>query len=267
MTEDSCFVRLRKDVNVYLFDPAKRYFHVVIELENVSGALKAVLDVVHGLNLNVLGSFSSVDTAAKVGVWSGFIEDGIQTGPDLKRKLSASPYVHDIMVVESDKGFLVDGVHFPVAFNTGERAVMMEARALKNMLESVTEQFGSGGNVILYQEGRSYGGDVGSKYLARLGGDFITSNMGEALKLYQALGWFRVSKVAEGAGQGPLVIQAEENFECMGAQSKVPHSHFVRGHLEGVVSTWKGAPMECKETSCIAKGDKCCEFALSRRAA
>ncbi|MDG7010822.1 MAG: hypothetical protein JRN57_01755 [Nitrososphaerota archaeon] len=260
-------MRLRKDVNVYLFDPTRKYFHIVMELENVPGALRSVLEVMQGLHLNVLGSFSSVDSSARLGVWSGFVEDSTHSAWDLKRKLGASPFVHDAMVVESSKGFLVDGLHFPVAFNTGTRAVMMGARALANMLGTVNEQFGSGGNVILYEEGRSYGKEVGAEYMMKLGADFIASNLAEVLKLYQALGWFRVSAVKSDPAGGTIAIQAEENFECAGADSKVPHSHFVRGHLEGMATTWLGKPMECRETLCIAKGDERCEFVLSPRAA
>ena len=257
---------MRKDVNVYLFDPTRKFFQIVIELENVPGALRSVLEVMHGLELNILGSFSSVDSSARLGVWSGFVEDSTHTAPDLKRKLAASPFVHDAMVVESRKGFLVDGVHFPLAFNTGTRAVMMGAKTLANMLGTVNEQYGSGGNAILYEEGRSYGKDTGADYLTRLGGDFIVSNMGEVLKLYQALGWFRVAKVKFDAEAGSLLLQAEENFECSGVDSRVPHSHFVRGHLEGMVTTWLGRPMEAKETLCLAKGDKFCEFVITPRA-
>ena len=260
-------MRLRKDVNVYLFDPARKYFHIVIELENVPGALKSVLEVMQGLRLNILGSFTSVDSAARLGVWSGFVEDSDHSAVDLKRKLGASPVVHDAMVVESNKGFLVDSLHFPVTLNTGTRAVMMGTKPLANMLSTVTERFGSGGNVILYEEGASYGRELGREHLLRLGANFILTNLEDVVKLYQALGWFRVDGVKGGPKWEHVVIRVAESFECAGVESKVPHSHFVRGHLEGMLTTWLGRQMECKETLCIAKGDKECEFVLTLRAA
>lgn len=256
-------MRLRKDVNVYLFDPTRRYFHIVIELENVPGALHNVLEVMRGLNLNVLGSFSSVDSAAQVGVWSGFVEDSDHGAPELKRKLGASPYVHDAMVVESSKGFLVDGVHFPLAFNTGTRAVMMTAKYVAKMMETIRKEFGSGGNVIIYEEGKAYGKDVGAEYLQRLGGDFVASNLADVLKLYQALGWFRVEAVEADRSSGKVLLRTSENFECAGSESKVPLSHFVRGHIAGSLTTYMGKEMACEETSCIAAGDKYCEFSVT----
>ncbi|MDG6956296.1 MAG: hypothetical protein JRN71_06870 [Nitrososphaerota archaeon] len=260
-------MRLRKDVNVYLFDPTRKYFHIVIELENVPGALRSVLEVMHGLNLNILGSFTSVDSAARLGVWSGFVEDSDHSAMDLKRRLGASPVVHDAMVVESNKGFLVDSLHFPVTFNTGTRAVMMGAKSLASMLSSVTERFGSGGNVILYEEGASYGRELGQEYLLRMGADFIMANFEDVVKLYQALGWFKVEGVKAGPNWEQVVVRVAESFECSGVESKVPHSHFVRGHLEGMLTSWLGSPMECKETLCIARGDKACEFVLTPRPA
>jgi predicted hydrocarbon binding protein len=259
-------VRLRKDVNVYIYDPSKKHYHVMIELENVPGALVSVLEVVRKIGLNILGSSTSVDSASRVGVWSGFVEDGDHGADELKRRLSGSPYVHDVMVVESKDGFLVDGVSFPLAYNTGARAVLMNARSLSNMLRNVKAQFGSGGNVILYEEGRSYGKDVGGEYVLALGGDFLSRHTAEALKLYQALGWFRVAKVREDE-DGSLTVQAEDNFECSGRDTKAPNSHFVRGHIEGVITAWTGRPMECREVRCAATGDECCEFVLTPRGA
>lgn len=255
-------MRLRKDVNVYLYDPSKKYFQIVIELENVPGALHNVLDVMLELRLNVLGSFSSVESAARVGVWSGFVEDNDHSAGELKRKLSSSAYVHDVMVVESSRGFLVDGIHFPLAFNTGTRAVMMTAKALAKMLGAVRTRYGSGGNFILYEEGRSYGKDIAGEYLVKLGADFVVSNIAEVLKLYQALGWFRVEGVKADVKGGNVTIRALDSFECVGGEARVPLSQFVRGHLEGALTTWLGREMECEEKHCIATGEKYCEFVL-----
>ncbi|MDG7012812.1 MAG: hypothetical protein JRN46_01125 [Nitrososphaerota archaeon] len=257
---------MRKDVNVCLFDPARKYFQIVLELENVPGALKSAMEVIHGLDLNILGSFTSADSAARVGVWSGFVEDGEYTAQDLKRKLGASPAVHDAIVMESNNGFLVDSVHFPVAFNNGTRAIMMGAGAAANMLSTMNERFGTGGNVILHEEGKTYGRELGREYLLRLGADFIMANLEDVVKLYQALGWFRVEGAKAAPGWERVSVRAADSFECAGVEAKVPHSHFVRGHLEGMLTVWLGKPMECREALCIAKGDEVCEFTLTPRA-
>jgi predicted hydrocarbon binding protein len=255
-------VRLQKDVNVYLHYPSGKFYQIVVELKNVPGALHDFLGVLLDLNLNILGSFSSVDAMAKTGVWSGFVEDSQHSAAELKRRISSSTYVLDSVVVESKDGFLVDGVHFPFAFNTGDRAIMMRSKFVGAMLSSVRKQFGSGGDVIIYEEGRAYGLDVWADYVRRLGAGFLRSNLQETMKIYQALGWFRLESVDQSLRDGSITIRTSDSFECEGVKSEGPHCQFVRGHLSGGLTTIMGEEVACKETKCIAAGDKYCEFVL-----
>jgi predicted hydrocarbon binding protein len=259
-------MRLRKDVNVYLHDPGATFFHVVVELENVPGALQGLLGVLRNMKLSVLSSFSSVDSSAKTGVWSAFVEDSGRTASELKKVVSSAPHVVDSVVISSKEGYLVDGVHFPLALNTGDRAVMMTTKYVMNMLSSVRKEFGSGGDVIVYQEGRSYGSDVGAHYLKRLGSDFVRSNLFEVLQLYQALGWFKLEALDLNLSDHMVTVWTSGCFECEDRKSPKPYSHFVRGHLEGSVSAFLGERLECDEVKCIASGDQFCEFVLKPQA-
>ena len=45
-------MRRRKDVNIYLLDPKRKHFHIVIELENVPGPLNNFVEVMGGVNMN-----------------------------------------------------------------------------------------------------------------------------------------------------------------------------------------------------------------------
>jgi prephenate dehydratase len=67
-------VHLRKHVSAYIYDPSKRFFHVVVELRNAPGALSSLLNVLQGMDLNILGSSSSLMPYDKAGLWSGFVE-------------------------------------------------------------------------------------------------------------------------------------------------------------------------------------------------
>jgi predicted hydrocarbon binding protein len=252
-------------VNVYLYDPTARFFQVVVELKNVPGALRDLLTVLRDMNLNVLSSFSSTDRLAKTGVWSAFVEDSEHTASELKRKISSARHVVDSIVVESKNGYLVDGIHFPLTFNTGDRAVMMRAEYLTKMLASVRKEFGSGGEVIIYEEGRVYGNDVAVDYAERLGADLIRSNFSDVLKLYTALGWFKLEGLDENRQNGTVTMQTSGCFECEGRKSQRPYSHFVRGHLGGFLSVLLGEELECEEVRCIAKGDRFCEFKFKPR--
>ena len=258
-------MRLEKDVNVYLHHPSRKFFHVVVELKNVPGALYDLLGILSNLDLNILGSFSSVDALAKTGVWSGFVENSEHDASELKQKISSSWYVLDSLIVESRDGFLVDGIHFPFAFNTGDKAIMMRSKFVGSMLASVRKKFGTGGDVIIYEEGRAYGHDVWADYSKRLGSEFLLSHLRETMDIYQALGWFKLEDVCQNPQDGSITVRTKENFECEGAMSRSPYSHFVRGHLSGGLTAITGEEVACEETRCIAVGDKCCEFILTPR--
>jgi predicted hydrocarbon binding protein len=259
-------VRLRKQVNVYLHHPSRKLFHLVVELKNVPGALHDVLGVIRDLNLNILGSFYSADSAASTGVWSGFVEDSHHTAAELKEKLSSSQLILDSIVIESKEGFLVDATLFPIALNTGEKAVMMEAGYLGRMLAAVRKRFGTGGESIIHEEGQGYGRDAWTHYVTMLGSGFLRSNLQDVLKLYQALGWFKLEGVDWNDTDRSVTVRTRGNFECEGAKSSSPYSHFVRGHLAGGLTAIMGKEMACEETKCIAVGDEYCEFVLRPRA-
>ncbi len=255
-------MRLRKDVNVYLYDPSKKFFQVVVELKNVPGALSSVLGVFQNLNLNVLGSFSSVTTYAGTGVWSGFVEDSRHTASELKEKISSSRYVLDSIVVESKEGFLIDSVHFPLSWNTGDTAVMMRGKYLGRMLDKMREKFGTGGEAIIYEEGHVYGKESWTNLAARLGAGFMRSNLQDVLKIYPAVGWFKIDEIDQSERDRTVTIRTSGSFECGGRKSDRPYSHFVRGHLCGALTAALGEEMQCEEVKCIAMSEQRCEFVL-----
>ena len=116
--------------------------------------------------------------------------------------------------------------------------------------------------MIIYEQGKASGRDAGAESVSKLGGEFVVDNLAMVTKLYQALGWFRLEEVEFDRENGTILIRTSDNFECAGTASKVPVSQFVRGHLAGSSSTYLGREVSCEETSCIARGDKNCVFAL-----
>ncbi len=258
-------MRLRKDVNVYLYDPSKKFFQLTVELKNAPGALSSVLGILQDLNLNILGSFSSVTAHDMSGVWSAFVEDSRHTATELKKKISSSRYVLDSIVVESKEGFLVDSVHFPLSWNTGDRAVMWRAKYLGGMFDKMRETFGTGGEVLIYEQGHVHGEQTWAEHAARLGAEFTRSNLRDVLKIYQALGWFKIDEIDQSERDQTVTIRISESFECDGRKSVKPYSHFVRGHLCGCLTAILGEQMECKEIRCTAVGDEQCEFVLKHK--
>jgi hypothetical protein len=205
-------VRLRKDVNVFLYNPSSRFLNVVVELKNAPGALASVLNLLQEQGVNTLGSFSSVEPSARTGVWSAFVDGSNVSSAELKRKLSSLPSVLDSMIVDSKDGFLVDGVHFPVAWNTGDRALIMRARFIIEMFERIRRRFGTGGRSTVFEEGYAFGQGTWSELIARIGDEFARSNLKDVLSIYQALGWFKIDSVERSAGGGSAKIRVTMNF-------------------------------------------------------
>lgn len=251
-----------KQVAVYMFDPYRRVLLLSVKLDNVPGALMEVLRILKGHKINVLGSSSSVEPGASSGVWSAFVEGAKLEPEKLRKQIESAEGVVTAAVVGNTDGFLVDSALFPLAWNTGDRAVMMRYRFLNAMFNRVREAFGSGGEVIIFEEGFAYGNESWKDLVESVGRDFARSHIKEMLMIYQAVGWFRLEGVELGK-EGTVTMRAAQNFECEGAKSTSPRSHFVRGHLAGSLTAIMGERMSCEETKCVAKGDPFCEFTLT----
>ena len=62
-------------------------------------------------------------------------------------------------------------------------------------------------------------------------------------------------------------VEIRDCFECAGETSAQPSCHFIAGFLQEFLA-WIGGGRfyPVKESSCMAKGDKCCSFELSKQA-
>lgn len=255
------FVRFPKAVNVAVFHPSQKVLLVTAELRGGLGALIPVLEVLMKENARVLGSSSFAPRGAASGSWSAFVEGERLDAVKLKRSIGSLEGVVTATVKESTDGLLVDSELFPLVWNGGDRMVMMRCQYLRATFEKMKEMFGSGGDTIVFDEGFAFGNEAGKDFARALGKEFTQSHLREMLMIYQSVGWFRLEGV-DLRENGTIVLRAAENFECEGAKSETPHSHFVRGHLAGAASATTGARMSCEETMCVAMGDPVCEFTL-----
>jgi predicted hydrocarbon binding protein len=79
---------------------------------------------------------------------------------------------------------------------------------------------------------------------------------------------FGRSKIMEyDINKGKFVMRLYNSFEAYGwlelyKKSRHPVCHAIRGFLAGAASFMCNYDIDCKETKCLAKGDKYCEFML-----
>jgi len=252
-----------KDVPIYHLNPTKRNFHIVLTLRNVPGALAGVSSIITSSNTNILsGQISVLDGHAH---WSFFAEaeKGGTNAATLRSLLVASEYTEEVAVSEDADGLLVDNVCFPLRWNQGDRAVVIRQRALAEMFTQMRKEFGSGGSVLLYNEGYNMGRGSFELVLERAGKPFIREHLRECMGILASVGWGKFSLVSYDKEGPRLVVRVEDSFECTGFDSDRPYSQFLRGHMCSVLSLLLDAKLKCEETSCVATGSKYCEFRLA----
>jgi len=144
----------------------------------------------------------------------------------------------------------------------GGEAFILRNVTFADFKRALEEKFGSGAIVILYEAGRRCG--------ERSCGRFSQ----QSLKVEELLAKLAEYKRGERWGDirfelNPSTGEGEvEVYECFEAKeygnSTVPVCHFLRGFLEGFLSRALGRPLLLRETACIAQGEKCCRFKVSR---
>jgi predicted hydrocarbon binding protein len=256
-----------KGVILFLYDPKKRFVHVPVVLKNQPGALSDVTKKVTELKLNVLSGFTSVEPGKATGLWSSFAEcpPGEFDAKDLESAISKSNFVEGVRVVESRGGLLTDSLHFPLRMTPGRRAIGFNPTSIASMFRRVYSTFGSGGVVIVYEEGRAVGRQGGMFLLSALGKETLQSRFETVSDLMSGWRWGKVESVETKDGFSWTRIRVRECFESMGGSSAGPLCHFVRGVLEGILEIVSGLPMKATEVRCSAMGNEYCEFEITAR--
>ena len=163
------------------------------------------------------------------------------------------------------KGFMVGEFAFPLYVFPNVRSIIILGEDFQKMIKAMQERLGKIAGVYLYHLAFS-----GGKYM----GNYIKSMLklkerdliAEVLKIYQAAGWGRIELVKFDIDRPELIIRVYGSIECSAFKGLgKPASHFMRGHLSGLLSSLLDTNITLIETKCIAKGDPYCEFSLLRK--
>ena len=243
--------------------PGKKIFHLVFRSGSSFADLARASDGLLREGLKVLSGSLVADDGGSAH-WCVFVEtDRDDLGKDEVAALLKKAVRQGEVVVLGGDDTVVDESHFPLQLATGQRAYLLSEGVIRGMLSRVREVLGTGGDVVVCQEGEAVGrGDF--EAMKDLLGGTLRARLAKLTGLYLAVG-IGVPDVVEldlEAQKG--VVRVYENIECVGAKSRVPYSQWVRGHLAGVTSALFGVRIKCEETKCVACGDPYCEFAISR---
>lgn len=207
---------------------------------------------------------SSAPASSDESVWSFFAEFTEASVPpeEIATRLQSQPELIEVKYEVSKDGLLIDGFHFPLRY-AHDSAIMMRSGTAAAALARINEILGYGhlASVILYEMGEAAGKRTYEAVVNIVGKEMLEQNLPYILQLYSAVGWGIFQFQAFHRETKTATIRVFNNFEC-GSHNKAPIAtgNFIRGHLAGWLGQMFGNNVQVTETSCIAKGDKFCEF-------
>lgn len=245
----------------YYYAPGKQVFQVVLKLKDVQGGLGDALALLKPLvNFVSTHSYALGDGTA---LFTGFAEAVKPTSPDvLKVAVTRSPVVVAAEVTEGRGGLVVDSFHLGVKAGPG-RVILMPTEALSSMFERITKVFGSGGEVILFGEGRDFGSAGGKSFLNLFGKETLLGAADYLVNNYAALGFGVGTLVPLGPGE-VYRARVAECFECSVSRDGKRNCSFMRGVLEGFAATVLDMKVTSAEPRCRCRGDSDCEFVITK---
>jgi predicted hydrocarbon binding protein/predicted amino acid-binding ACT domain protein len=254
---------LSKELLVGRIETGKRLAQILVTMKDEVGAVASVNALISSLNVDIRQSMSYSLAQDSLAIYNAFVvfNDPRVSLFQLVDRLKESAFVVKVEAHEGRDGVIVDGISFPVNWQ-GRRTIILSQTATARMFDAIRFTLGSGGDVVLYQQGSSYGKELAQSFMTRLGGDYLERNFDYTLGLLSATGWGVPTLVGSKDSFPNIAITLQSCFECDGVRAARPACSFVRGFLAGVSSAIVGHIVHCEESHCIATGSPCCEFEL-----
>jgi predicted hydrocarbon binding protein len=244
------------------FAPGKKLVQVVVKLSDAPGSYSSVLNLL-ATRVNLVGTITYT-LSDGTAVFSGFAEalSPKETAEGLRDLIMKSKAAMEADVIEGDDGLLVDTFHSGLV--VGDDAYVLQRRdGLVHMFERVSKILGSGGETLLFEEGKATGQWSVSAMAKRIGAERLRANAGALDRLLAALGFGEVERRrAEGGG---FTFTATDCFECSGKRGSRSGCSFMRGYLAGALAEEVGKDFDCVEEKCRLKGGEACVFKLTLR--
>jgi len=254
---------LSKELLIGRIESGRRLAQVVVTIRDEVGAVASVNALIATLNVDIRQSTSYSLPGDSLAIYNAFVvfNDPKISLIQLVERLEESRHVVKVEANEGRDGIIVDGISFPVNWQ-GRRTVILSQPATTRMFEAMRFNLGSGGEVILYQQGFSYGKELAEFFRVKLGNDYLSRNFEYTLRVLAATGWGVPEFVGSGSGFPNMTISMSSCFECEGVRASQPICCFMRGFLSGVSTTVAGHTVHCEESRCVARGNPRCEFNL-----
>lgn len=247
----------------YYFSSEEKSVHVVAEITDEPGALSSLLSRL-AARVNLIGTSSySLDGNRAVFSAFGRLLTSTDSAKSIRSLTLEAPSVQSCLVWQDNQGLLVDRYHYGLQSGTGERYVMQPVDALGSTFDALVRIFGSGAEVILYNQGVEY---ARSRWagIKKVFGPHPETRLEEVAALVRAMGWAE-STIVHDPKTGVVKCVNTECFECSSPTQDHRGCSFLRGMAVGLAEGIFGRQMTSVETRCIKKGDEVCEFVLTPR--
>ena len=233
-----------------------------LTVENAPGKLKEALEVFAKYKINILhiSGHTMLDWSRAPVFLFVDITDKVDHLEQIKKELesvTSSPVYYKLANV---KGFMIDEFTFPLCTLPGLRSIIILENDFVGMLKGIYERMGDMGRMLFFNIAY-FGGASMAEYLLKrfeLRGEELVR---EVLKIYQASGLGKMELVSYDLERPFIVLRLYDSIECKAFKGqREPASHYVRGHVSGLLSRLLERELLATEVRCIALGDSFCQF-------
>ncbi len=243
------------------YAPGKKLFHVIVQLSDSPGSYSLILDRIRA-RVNLIGT-STYTLSDGTAVFSGFAEglSGSETGEEIRKLILESKGAIDAEVRGGKDGLLVDTFHTGFTVD-GDDYVLLRSMGMSHMFDRVSRMLGSGGEALIYEEGRAMGQWNAENLAKRIGIGLVKAQIGVLSRILSAQGLGEIEGDL-GPSDGAFTMTVQGCFECSGGGSPRTGCSFMRGYFAGAAEAIFGEKFKSEEPKCVFRGARQCQFRLS----
>jgi len=147
--------------------------------------------------------------------------------------------------------------------STGEDWVLISGEALRRVYEREVAMLQSGACVIWHNAGKTVGATEGRKFSELVDEVGIDKLAEELSSSYSKLGWGLIEVGEINLLKSEVRIVMRNSPMVRGVSAQEPRCWYVRGFMEGMISSILGAEAMASELSCEAVNGDHCEFVVT----